>query len=68
MKKSPSAEIIHISTPHDIQDIYGKEAFKAYVIEELGNGLAIRSKSVFLDGTPSNCTPYELGEVWDMII
>ncbi len=59
MKQTPSsAEIIHISTPHDIQEVYGKEAFKAYIVKETKKGLQIQFKS----------TPHKMSKVWDTII
>jgi hypothetical protein len=53
---------------HDIHDVYGEDAFKAYLQKEITTGLEIQSKSTFADGTPSNCTPYELGSIWGTII
>ena len=65
---SSTAEIVHIHTLHDIQDVFGRDAFTSYIQKEIATGLEIQSKSTFADGTPSNCTPYELGQVWDTII
>lgn len=39
-----------------------------YIQKEIATGLAIRSESKFADGTPSKCTPYELGQIWDTIL
>lgn len=68
MKQSSSAEIIHISTPHDIQEVYGKEAFKAYIVKETKTGLEIQSKFIVADNIPATNTPYKMSKVWDTII